>query len=171
MPSRHWKRLQDKTSPEDRRFARQSLDLVDELHFVLREKGWNQKELARQLGKSESEISKWLSPAHNMTLKTVAKLEAILKVDLLLTPLRSRAKRQAELFGSELESQHYKAIISGLKQRTVAVSVTFNTPYFVEVDVEKKEIPSIVSPTKLKGSESSITVTEAITHDSLIDAA
>jgi transcriptional regulator with XRE-family HTH domain len=43
----------------------------------------DQKELAKALGKNESEISKWMSGSHNFTLKTVARIEEILGDKLL----------------------------------------------------------------------------------------
>ena len=46
------------------------------------------RDLARLLGKSDAEVSKWLSGTHNLTLESVAKLEAALKADLLVTPHR-----------------------------------------------------------------------------------
>jgi transcriptional regulator with XRE-family HTH domain len=49
---------------------------------LLKASGWTQKEFARALGKSESEVSKWLSGLHNLTLKSIAKMEAVLEADL-----------------------------------------------------------------------------------------
>ena len=42
-----------------------------------------QKDLAKALGKNESEISKWLSGSHNFTLKTIARIEDVLGDKLL----------------------------------------------------------------------------------------
>jgi len=43
-------------------------------------KSWNltQKELARRLGKRESEISRWLTGRHNFTTQTIARIETAL---------------------------------------------------------------------------------------------
>lgn len=38
----------------------------------------SQRDLAEKLEKKESEVSKWLSPGHNFTLKTIARLETAL---------------------------------------------------------------------------------------------
>jgi len=38
----------------------------------------SQKELASKLGKRESEVSKWLSGEHNLTVKSLLKMEAVL---------------------------------------------------------------------------------------------
>jgi len=58
----------------------------------MREEGWTQKDLSKKLGKSESEISKWLSGLHNMTLKTVSKLEAVFNRDILITPIKAKQR-------------------------------------------------------------------------------
>jgi transcriptional regulator with XRE-family HTH domain len=41
-------------------------------------KGISQRQLAELLGKRESEVSKWMRGTHNFTIKTIAKLEAVL---------------------------------------------------------------------------------------------
>ena len=59
-------------------FVRQSFDIVDRIHEILAKQGKEQKDLARLLGKSESEISKWMSGTHNFTINTLAKIQAVL---------------------------------------------------------------------------------------------
>lgn len=58
--------------------VRQSFDIVDRIHEILAKQGKEQKELARMLGKNESEISKWMSGTHNFTINTLAKIQAVL---------------------------------------------------------------------------------------------
>ena len=58
--------------------VRQSFDIVDRIHEILAKQGKEQKELARLLGKNESEISKWMSGTHNFTINTLAKIQAVL---------------------------------------------------------------------------------------------
>jgi len=67
-----------KISKEIDIFVKHSFDFVDRIHQILEEKGLEQKDLAKALGKSESEISKWMSGTHNFTFKTAAKIEAVL---------------------------------------------------------------------------------------------
>jgi transcriptional regulator with XRE-family HTH domain len=59
-------------------FVSQSFDIVDRIHVILAKQGREQKDLAKDLGKKESEISKWMSGTHNFTIKTLAKIEAVL---------------------------------------------------------------------------------------------
>jgi transcriptional regulator with XRE-family HTH domain len=51
---------------------------------VLRSQGKTRRDLARLLGKSESEITRWLSGFHNLELKTIYKIEKALGVDIIM---------------------------------------------------------------------------------------
>lgn len=56
----------------------QSFDIVDRIHEILVKQGKEQKDLAKLLGKNESEISKWMTGTHNFTLNTLARIQAVL---------------------------------------------------------------------------------------------
>ncbi|WP_254846575.1 multiprotein-bridging factor 1 family protein [Hymenobacter sp. CRA2] len=72
-------------SEEDKRFVDKSMQLSGLIAAAMRRKGLTQKALADQLGKKESEVSRWLSGLHNFTLKSLTRLEAVLGEDLVLT--------------------------------------------------------------------------------------
>lgn len=76
MRSKIAKRLQEETPEEVRIFVRQYTDIVVRINEILQQKGYTQKELAERMNKRPSEINKWLKGNHNLTLKTIAKLEA-----------------------------------------------------------------------------------------------
>lgn len=59
-------------------FVDSTFDLSNKIQYLLDKNGMEQKDLARELKKNESEISKWLSGSHNFTLKTLAKIEDVL---------------------------------------------------------------------------------------------
>lgn len=61
-----------------------SINIANEIHFVLKQKGMTPADLARSLNKSESEISKWLTGLHNFTFKTVRKISDVLDTDLVV---------------------------------------------------------------------------------------
>lgn len=65
-------------SEESKVFVDFMYHVVDRIHEILNDQGMSQKELALRLGKKESEISKWLSGEHNMTVKSLLKIEAVL---------------------------------------------------------------------------------------------
>lgn len=75
------KRLEDrrKRIPKDVDvFVERSFQIVDRIHQILSEQGKDQKTLAKALGKSESEISKWMTGTHNFTLKSLTRIEVAL---------------------------------------------------------------------------------------------
>lgn len=77
---------------ENKLFVDNSLDIAVEVNNVLDEYGWTQKDLADKLGKSESEISKWLSGLHNLTLKSISKIESVLGRKVIEVPSKGRIK-------------------------------------------------------------------------------
>ena len=53
---------------------------------IMDEKGMTQKELAQKLGKTETEVSRWLSGTHNLTLSTICKISAALGEEIVIVP-------------------------------------------------------------------------------------
>ena len=51
--------------------------MANYVECLLSDKGLKQKDLADKMGKSEAEVSKWLSGTHNFTLRSIAKIEAV----------------------------------------------------------------------------------------------
>lgn len=64
-----------------------SFDIVSQIFEYMKMEDMTQKELAKKMGKKESEISKWLSGGHNFTIETVAKIEEVLKKKILVVPM------------------------------------------------------------------------------------
>ena len=85
MRSNVAKKIQDETPEEVRIFVRQYTDIVLRIHQLLQAKGYTQKDLAIKMKKKPSEINKWLKGNHNLTLKTLAKLEAELGEPIIFT--------------------------------------------------------------------------------------
>jgi transcriptional regulator with XRE-family HTH domain len=69
--------------PESAIFARLYSDIVVRIHELMQDQQITQRDLASRLGKSPSEISKWLNGGHNLTLKSLAKLEAELNAPII----------------------------------------------------------------------------------------
>ena len=74
----------DEIPAETRIFIQKYTDILDRVQAILERKGMKRRDLAQALGKSESEVSKWLAGEHNFTLKSIAKLEAVLGEDILV---------------------------------------------------------------------------------------
>jgi len=45
-----------------------------------------QKEFAKKIGKSESEVSAWMTGRHNFTLKTLSKISSVFGADIVVIP-------------------------------------------------------------------------------------
>lgn len=60
-----------------------SFAIADKIDMILREKNISQKQLAKRMGKTEAEVSRWLGGTHNFTLRTIAKISNALGVNLL----------------------------------------------------------------------------------------
>lgn len=89
MQSKRFLNATEKLNPEYRIFVKKTLDIIEQIYNLLDQKGWSQKQLALSLNKSESEISKWLSGTHNLTMQTIAKMEAAIAGDIITTPMKA----------------------------------------------------------------------------------
>jgi transcriptional regulator with XRE-family HTH domain len=83
-----------KISKDVELFVERSFDIVDRIHFILQKQGKEQKDLAKALGKTESEISKWMTGTHNFTIKTLTKIEAVLGESVLVAPGKEKTKEK-----------------------------------------------------------------------------
>lgn len=69
--------------PEIERFIDKNFAITEKVRLAMEVKGWKAQDLANAMGKSPSELSKWLSGMHNLTLKSITKMEYALEVDLI----------------------------------------------------------------------------------------
>lgn len=88
MKSELLNRVERRTPEATKIFVRKISDLHLLLHETLEEKEMKQKELARLMGKQPSQVSRWLNGegTGNLTLRTIAELEAVLGRELLRVP-------------------------------------------------------------------------------------
>ena len=84
MPSKIFEAAINNVKPESEAFIKMSIDISKRIQELMEAKGMKQNELAEALGKSPSEVSKWLSGMHNFTLKSIGKLEVILGAPILV---------------------------------------------------------------------------------------
>lgn len=75
--------LEEHGDPEIERFVEKNLALTEKVSAILKDRGIQNNEFAEMLGKRPSEVSKWLSGLHNLTLKSIVKMETALGVDLI----------------------------------------------------------------------------------------
>ena len=60
-----------------------SFAIADRIADVLKQKGMTQRDLAKKLGKRESEVSKWLTGRHNFTTNTIARISFALDAPII----------------------------------------------------------------------------------------
>jgi transcriptional regulator with XRE-family HTH domain len=85
-------RFRENIKDENRLYVAKNIQISNQISEILDRKGLSQKDFAKLLDKHESEISKILSGLHNLTLKTITKMEAVLGEDIILTPAEARMK-------------------------------------------------------------------------------
>ena len=67
--------------------------IANRVYDLMEEKGWTQRDLARHMGKTGQEVSRWLCGTHNLTMATIAKLAIALGDDLIVT---TKPKKKAK---------------------------------------------------------------------------
>lgn len=75
--------LDENGDPEIEAFVGKNLAITEKVRQALEAKGWSHVQFAQAMGKSSSEVSKWLTGMHNLTLKSIIKMETALGMDLL----------------------------------------------------------------------------------------
>lgn len=77
--------LKEHGDPEIDKFIEKNLAIVEKVRLALEAKGWSKAQLAEAMGKKPSEVSKWLTGMHNLTLKSIIKMEMALGIVLIHT--------------------------------------------------------------------------------------
>ncbi len=75
--------LNENRNPEIDKFIEKNLDITEKVRLAMENKGWKSLDLAKAMDKNPSEVSKWLSGMHNLTLKSITKMEMALGIDLI----------------------------------------------------------------------------------------
>ena len=86
-------------SPEMKLQMDLSVSIANRIYEILESKGMSQKDLAKRLGKTETEVSRWLSGTHNLTLATICKISAAL--DETIVSVTHSAHKYEPLLASE----------------------------------------------------------------------
>lgn len=78
--------IREDISPEMKARMELSVAIANRIYTLLERKGLSQKDLARMLGKTETEVSRWLSGMHNLTIGSIAKVMVALEEDIIIVP-------------------------------------------------------------------------------------
>lgn len=68
---------------EIEKYIEKNLAITEKVRLAMESKGWKSQDLAKAMKKKPSEVSKWLSGMHNLTLKSINKMEIALEIDLM----------------------------------------------------------------------------------------
>lgn len=75
--------LKDSGYNEDYKYVDKFIAVSQFIENQLKRNDFKQKEVAEKLGMAESQLSKWLSGFHNLTLKSILKLESVCPIEIL----------------------------------------------------------------------------------------
>ena len=93
-------------TPEMKLQMEMSVAVANRIYDILEAKGMTQKELALKLGKTETEVSRWLSGTHNLTLSTISKVSVALGEDIVIIPERkNQQEKETTEYGIKQDSQ------------------------------------------------------------------
>lgn len=70
-------------SPEELKKTEKRMLLASRIDDAIKAKGWKKKHFAEAMGKTPSEITKWLSGTHNFTSDTLFDIERVLNISLV----------------------------------------------------------------------------------------
>ena len=77
--------------------TRNRMLLAMKIEIAMREKGFSQKQFAAKMGKTESEISEWLSGDRNFTIDTLSDIEMALDIRLFNTHCMNTVQFPAQM--------------------------------------------------------------------------
>jgi transcriptional regulator with XRE-family HTH domain len=76
------KELPDEVTPLEMEQTNVKMQLAANIDDLIKSKGWSKTRFASELKKTQPEISKWLSGAHNFTTDTLTHISMVLGVDI-----------------------------------------------------------------------------------------
>ena len=89
--------IRRKTPPEIRKQVDLQVMIANRVYDLLEAKGMSQKDFAAKLGKTETEVSRWLCGTHNLTMATIAKMAIALEDDLIVSTQSKTARRKLNI--------------------------------------------------------------------------
>lgn len=126
MRSKIFQTILDETPLETKIYVEKYSDLILRINQILKDKGISQKELAEAMEKKPAEISRWLSGNQNITLRSIAKLEAELGETLIEIPVKTYTadfkdewERREVTFVVERKKEQSAKNINWVKQENV----------------------------------------------------
>jgi transcriptional regulator with XRE-family HTH domain len=111
-------------SPDINAKTEMSVAIVNRINDILKSEKMTQKDLARLMGKTETEVSRWLSGTHNLTVATLCKISAVLGKEVLhvadyeLDDVQSIEGRDI-VYEKQLFNKYHKDFVDTYKERII----------------------------------------------------
>lgn len=109
--------LLNKAGPEAQKRVDNRMLLAAKLDDALKAKGWTQSKLAKEMGKTPSEISKWLSGMHNFTSETLWDIEEKLGIQIIILSEKAATVTKVAEYRTTVMSEFKRNIMAGLGDR------------------------------------------------------
>lgn len=88
--------IRQQTAPEVNKQVDLCVAIANRVYELLEERGLSQRDFAKALGKTETEVSRWLSGTHNLTIATIAKMTSVLGDDIIMTTCSPKSYNYTE---------------------------------------------------------------------------
>lgn len=95
-------------TPEIQKQVDMLVDIANRIYEILDEKNMSQKDLAKIIGKTEAEVSRWLSGTHNITIATLAKVSVALGEDVIITTKNFPSAKTITYHCSNVQTMDYE---------------------------------------------------------------
>lgn len=128
MRSNIAKQILQETPEETKIFVTMYADILVRIKQLMKEKKMTQKSLAEKLDKQPSEINKWLSGKHNLTLKSIAKMQTQFTEPIFYVPMTSRVESKDE-YKSHFTVYRNKPIPKNIQFKDFALSGSVSKTY------------------------------------------
>lgn len=103
--------IEENGDQEIDRLVKRNLAISNKIRRILEDRDLSDKDFAKKLGKTPSEVSKWLNGTHNLTQRSIIKMEIALGVQLIyieqvhkyvyLGKIEGKMKSEVEKYESE----------------------------------------------------------------------
>ncbi len=99
--------IRNNISPEMKMQMELSVAIANCIYEILESKGMSQKDLAKLLGKTETEVSRWLSGTHNLTIATICKISVALGQDVVKVAGYEKHKEYSYEYRPMIVAEHH----------------------------------------------------------------
>lgn len=112
--------LEVNSNPEINSFIDKNLAITEKVRIAMETKNWKSLDLAKAMDKSPSEVSKWLTGMHNLTLKSITKMEIALGIDLVNIEL---VKETQYVYLGTIKGGDFQEAINDYEETIYAVAI------------------------------------------------